>query len=104
MIGNVLKKIGIALLGFIHGTVGTYIAIVGCALAFPGTAPGSNDYEEDMFIAPLGYVIMFLWLAVTATAIILLRKKKINLAVFLISWVVSLACMLALVFVFRVFI
>ena len=73
---DTIKKICISVLGLLQGTLGSYLALVGYAFAFPGTSPDSKDYEEDMFTAPIGYVIMLLWLTVMVTAIILLRKKK----------------------------
>ena len=88
---EVIKKIGISVLGLLQGTLGSYIALAGYALAFPGTSSDSKDYEEDMFVAPLGFVIMFLWLAIMVTAIVFLRKKKSSLLTFLISWLVGVA-------------
>ena len=43
------KKILLAILGFLQGTLGSYLALLGWAFAFPETSPGAKDYEEDMF-------------------------------------------------------
>ena len=86
-----MKKIWISVLGLLQGTFGSYLALVGYALAFPGTSPDSKDYEEDMFTAPIGYVIMLLWMIVMVTAIMYLRRKKSSLITFLISWLIGTA-------------
>ncbi len=73
---SILKKVGLPVLGLLQGTFGSYLVLLGFAFAFPDSAPGSKDYDEDMFFVPLGFIIMFLWIIVMITAIALLRKNK----------------------------
>lgn len=97
---NSVKRTGLSILGLLQGAFGSYLALVGVALAFPGTSPHDKDYEEDMFVAPLGFLIMFIWLLVMASAIVLLRKNKGNLLSFMIPWAVGL-CGCILYFIIR---
>ncbi len=87
---KILKRIGLAILGLLQGTVGSYLAVLGFVFAFPGTPPDSKDYEEDMMFVPMGYIIMALWLAVMIASIVFLRKNKANLLSFLITWLVGM--------------
>ena len=87
---NSVKRTGLSILGLLQGAFGSYLALVGVALAFPGTSPHDKDYEEDMFVAPLGFLIMFIWLLVMASSIVLLRKNKGNFLSFMIPWAVGL--------------
>ncbi|MBR6224085.1 MAG: hypothetical protein IKQ71_11705 [Lachnospiraceae bacterium] len=87
---DLLKKIGLAIAGLLQGTLGSYFALIGIAFAFPETEPSMKDYEEDMFFVPFGYFMMLVWVAVMISAIILLRKNKLNTALFFISWLVGL--------------
>lgn len=57
---NVIKKIGLSIAGLVQGTLGSYFALLGYALAFPDTEPGMRDYEEDMFFVPWGFVMMLI--------------------------------------------
>ncbi len=88
---NIIKKIGLTLFGLLQGTVGSWIAVLGAAFAFPQTSPDSKDYEEDMFFVPFGYIIMLLYLAVMITTFVLLRKSKANLFAFVIPWLIGVA-------------
>lgn len=70
------QKICLVILGLLQGTLGSYLALLGWAFAFPETSPGAKDYVEDMSFVPLGYFIMFAWLAIMITAMILFRKIR----------------------------
>ena len=96
---NTIKKIFLAILGLLQGTLGSYLALLGWAFAFPETSYGTKDYEEDMSFVPFGYIIMFVWLAIMITAIILLRKNKANLLSFIMPWFMGLVGCLVVVFV-----
>ena len=96
---NTIKKILLAILGLLQGTLGSYLALLGGAFAFPETSSGAKDYKEDMFLVPFGYMIMIAWLAIMIIAIILLRKNKANLLSFIIPWFVGLVVCLVWVFV-----
>lgn len=96
---NAIKKILLAILGFLQGTLGSYLALLGWAFAFPETSPGAKDYVEDMSFVPLGYFIMFAWLAIMITAMILLRKNKANFLSFILPWFMGLVACLVAVFV-----
>ena len=97
---NTLKKIGFSIFGLLQGTLGSYLALLGVAFAFPESTPGSKDYEEDMFFVPLGYIIMFIWLVVMVTAFLFLRKDKANLMSFLIAWIVGIGgCLVVFTFI-----
>ncbi len=97
---NALKKIGFSIFGLLQGTLGSYLALLGVAFAFPESTPGSKDYEEDMFFVPLGYIIMFIWLVVMVTAFLFLRKDKANLMSFLIAWIVGIGgCLVFITFI-----
>ena len=85
----ILKKVLLAIFGLLQGTIGNYLGLLGLAFAFPQTAPGSKDYDEDMFFVPFGYIMMFTWLVVTIAAAILLRKNKANLLSYMISWIIG---------------
>ena len=96
---NAIKKILLAILGLLHGALGSYFALLGWAFAFPETSPGAKDYAEDMLFVPFGYMLMFVWLVIMITAIILLRKKKANLLSFILPWFMGLVGCLVGVFV-----
>lgn len=81
-----IKQIALGVFGALQGIFGTWWLLAGFAGAFPGTEPGSKDYEEDMWFVPFGWGMMLLWLAVMAVTIILNRKNKANLLSFLIPW------------------
>ena len=68
-LNNAIKKICLIILGLLQGTLGSYLALLGWAFAFPETSSGAKDYAEDMSFVPLGYIIMFAWLAIMITAI-----------------------------------
>ena len=53
ILNNAIKKILLAILGFLQGTLGSYLALLGWAFAFPETSPGAKDYEEDMFFCTI---------------------------------------------------
>ena len=96
---NVIKKICLVILRLLQGTLGSYLALLGWAFAFPETSPGTKDYVEDMSFVPFGYFIMFTWLAIMITAMILLRKNKANFLSFIIPWFVGFVGCLVVVFV-----
>lgn len=96
---NAIKKILLAIFGLLQGTLGSYFALLGWAFAFPETSPGAKDYAEDMLFVPFGYMLMFVWLVIMITAIILLRKKKANLLSFILPWFMGLVGCLVGVFV-----
>lgn len=84
-----LKKVLLIIFGLLQGMIGNYLGLLGFAFAFPQTAPGAKDYDEDMFLVPFGYVMMLTWLIVTIAAVILLRKNKANLLSYVIPWVIG---------------
>ena len=96
---NAIKKILLAIFGLLQGTLGSYFALLGWAFAFPEISPGARDYEEDMLFVPLGYIIMFVWLVIMITVIILLRKNKANFLSFILPWFMGLVGCLVGVFV-----
>lgn len=96
---NIIKKAILSVLGLLQGTLGSYLALLGLAFAFPGTAPDSKDYEEDMFFVPFGYLIMLIWIIIMVSAFILLHKNKANFLSFIISWIIGLIGILIVVFV-----
>lgn len=90
-IKNIFKKILISVSGLLQGSIGNYIGLLlGIAFAFPTTKPGEKDYEEDMSTVPIGFLLIIIWLIVTASVFISLRKNKANLLIFIISWVIGL--------------
>lgn len=97
ILNNAIKKIFLAILGLLQGTLGSYLALLGWAFAFPETASGAKDYEEDMSFVPFGYIIMFAWVVIMITAIILLRKNKANFLSFIIPWFMGLVGCLAVI-------
>mgnify|MGYP001014694624 FL=1 len=99
ILNNVIKKICLVILGLLQGTLGSYLALLGWAFAFPETSPGAKDYVEDMSFVPLGYFIMFAWLAIMITAMILFRKNKANFLSFILPWFMGLVACLVAVFV-----
>lgn len=99
ILNNAIRKIFLAILGLLQGTLGSYLALLGWAFAFPETSSGAKDYEEDMFFVPFGYIMMFTWLVIMITAIILLRKNKANFLSFIIPWFIGLVGCLTVVFV-----
>lgn len=96
---NTTKKILLAILGLLQGTLGSYLALLGWAFAFSENSYGAKDYEEDMFFVPIGYLMMFVWLVIMIIAIILLRKNKANLLSFILPWFIGLVGCLVGVFV-----
>lgn len=91
-----MKKVIYVLLGLVQGFYGSYWAILGYAFAFPESEKGSKDYEEDMWFSPVGYIMMLIWLAVMAYAIVRLRKNKGGLIAFLAAWAVGTAALIIL--------
>lgn len=83
------KKVLLIIFGLLQGMIGNYLGLLGLAFAFPQTAPGAKDYDEDMFFVPFGYIMMFTWLVVTISAFIFLRKNKANLLSYVISWAIG---------------
>lgn len=96
---NAIKEICLVILGLLQGTLGSYLALLGWVFAFPETSSGVKDYEEDISFVPFGYIIMFAWLAIMITAIILLRKNKADFLSFIIPWFIGLVGCLVVVFV-----
>lgn len=96
---NAIKKILLAIFGLLQGTLGSYLALLGWAFAFPETSPGARDYAEDILFVPFGYMLMFVWLVIMITAIVLLRKNKTNLLSFILPWFMGLVGCLVGVFV-----
>ena len=96
---NLLKRIGVSIFGLLQGTLGSYLALLGFAFAFPESTPDSKDYEEDIFFVPSGYIIMFVWLVVMITAFIFFRKNKANLLSFLIAWLIGVGGFLVFAFI-----
>lgn len=96
---NIIKKVILSVLGLLQGTLGSYLALLGLAFAFPGTAPGSRDYEEDMSLVPFGYLIILIWIVIMVSAFILLRKNKANFLAFIVPWIIGLVGILIVVFV-----
>ena len=94
----IIKKLGISILGLLQGTLGSYLAILGIAFAFPESSPGSKDYDEDMFFVPFGFMMLFIWVAVMVVTFLFLRKNKSNLLSFFIPWLVGLVGCLVFVF------
>ncbi len=88
----------LSIFGILQGTVGSYLALLGLAFAIPESSPDSKNYEENLFFAPLGYIIMLTYLTVMVTTFIFLRKNKANLLSFLIPWLISLG-----IYVFFIF-
>lgn len=83
------KEFLLSIAGFLQGTFGSYLALLGVAFAFPISSIGDKDYEEDMLFVPFGYIIIFIWLAVMIITFISLRKKKAKLLSFFISWLIG---------------
>ena len=54
---NAIKKICLGILGLLQGTLGSYLALLGWAFAFPETSSGTKDYVEDMSFVPFGYLV-----------------------------------------------
>lgn len=87
------------MLGLLQGTLGSHLALLGLAFAFPESMPGSKDYEEDRFFVPLGYGMMLIWLAVMVAAFLFLRKKKADLLSFAIAWLVGVGVFCVFAFI-----
>lgn len=95
---HLLKKTGLSVLGLLQGTLGSYLALLGLAFAFPESEPGCKDYEEDLYFVPLGFALMLLWLAVMIAAFLFLRKNKANFLSFFIPWLIGVGTCLVVVF------
>lgn len=94
---DIIKKVLLVILGLLQGTIGNYLGLLGLAFAFPQTELHSKDYDEDMFIVPLGYIMILAWIIVTISAFVFLRKNKSNLLSFLIPWIIGLiGCLIAI--------
>ena len=96
---NKVKRTVISILGLLQGAIGTFFAIVGLAFAFPDSEPGSLEYEDDMSLAHLGYVLMTVWLVVMVYAVIRLRKSRKDLLSFLLFWFIGTCGMFLFFFV-----
>lgn len=86
-----MKKVLIGLWGILQGVIGTIWNMF--ALAFmihPGSSPGTKEWEEDAMFIPVGYIMLVIWLTVMLFSYYRLRKRKTDMMVFSIAWLVSM--------------
>lgn len=57
---------------------------------FPESSPGERDWIEDSSLIPLGYVTAIFWLIVTGICMVLLRKKKSNMIIYVVTTIFSI--------------
>ncbi|MDD6844413.1 MAG: hypothetical protein PUE32_02465 [Clostridia bacterium] len=94
-----MKKILIGLFGIVQGIIGTLWNML--ALAFilhPGSAPGTKDWEEDQMFIPVGYAMLVVWLIFMFFSFYKLKKNKKDIIAFLITWLVSIAICIVVIF------
>lgn len=86
-----MKKVLIGLWGILQGLIGTIWNLF--ALAFilhPGSSPGTKEWEEDAMFIPVGYIMLIIWLAIMFFCYYKLRKRKTDMIVFSVAWLVSM--------------
>ena len=86
-----MRKVLIGLWGILQGLIGTIWNLF--ALAFilhPGSAPGTKEWEEDAMFIPIGYVMLIIWLVIMFFCYYKLRKRKTDMIVFSVAWLVSM--------------
>lgn len=86
-----MRKVLVGLWGILQGVIGTIWNLY--ALAFilhPGSAPGTKEWEEDAMFIPVGYMMLILWLVVMFLSYYKLRKRKSDMIVFFMAWLVSM--------------
>ena len=86
-----MRKVLVGLWGILQGVIGTIWNLY--ALAFilhPGSAPGTKEWEEDAMFIPIGYVMLIIWLVVMFLIYYKLRKRKSDMIVFSMAWLVSM--------------
>lgn len=98
---NIVKRTALGIFGALQGIFGSWWLLCGIAGAFPGTEPGTKDYEEDMWFVPFGIGMILIWLAVMAVTVILNRKDWKSLLAFLIPWGVGTAGFIVFAAAFR---
>ena len=86
---KLVKRIALGIFGALQGLFGSWWALAGFAGAFPGTEPGTKDYDEDMWFVPFGWGMMLTWVVVMAVTVILNHKRKANLLIFLLPWLIG---------------
>ena len=93
-----MRKFLIGLRGILLGVIGAIWNLF--ALTFilhPGSAPGTKEWEEDAMFIPIGYVMLIMWLVVMFISYYKLRKRKSDMIVFSVAWLVSM-----IIFIFGV--
>ena len=97
--GLTVKKILIGLFGIVQGIIGTLWNML--ALAFilhPGSAPGTKDWEEDQMFISVGYAMLVVWLIFMFFSFYKLKKNKKDIIAFLITWLVSIAICIVVIY------
>ena len=98
---NIMKRIALGIFGVLQGVFGSWWLFGGIAGAFPGTEPGTKDYDEDMWFVPFGVGMILIWLAVMTVTVILNRKDWKSLLAFLLPWGAGTAGLIVFATVFR---
>lgn len=93
-----MRKFLFGLWGILQGVIGAIWNLF--ALTFilhPGSAPGTKEWEEDAMFIPIGYVMLIMWLVVMFISYYKLRKRKSDMIVFSVAWLVGM-----IIFIFGV--
>ena len=87
-----MKKTLYGLYGLLQGTIGSYFAILGICFAFPQSAKGTKEYEEDRMFMPFGFIMLAIWLAVMGFTVLKLKRDDDmrSLVTFAAAWAVGL--------------
>lgn len=87
---TVLKKITLFICSIYYGFISFWWIILAIGMMFPESSPGERDWIEDSSLMPLGYVAAIFWLIVTGICMVLLRKKKSNMMIYVVTTISSM--------------
>ena len=86
-----MRKVLIGVWGILQGVIGTIWNVFALlCILHPGSAPGTKEWEEDAMFIPVGYMMLILWLVVMFLSYYKLRKRKSDMIVFSMAWLVSM--------------
>lgn len=77
-----------------YGFISFCWLVLAALFLFPGSSPGSLDWEHDVFLIPVGLILLACYLAVTGLLIVKGRKDKRSALLFLIAALVICGAML----------
>ena len=89
-----LKKILIAVYGFIQGYFGVWWNLLGIAFITTAGSVNSKDWQEDSMFIPVGYIMIVVWLVVIIASVCKFKHEGFNVVLFLALLIIgAIFCM-----------